>query len=89
MRDLSAESAGLAQLELLDLPIELFPYEPFARRIWELRDNLTIYDAWYVALAEQLSAPLVTLDRKLASASGPLCEFLTPRRPDSFDTGME
>ena len=87
--DLSRVSAGLAHQELLELPLNLFPYEPLARRIWELRDNVTTYDAWYVALAEQLGAPLVTLDRKLATANGPLCEFLTPRRSDSFETGME
>lgn len=49
-------------------------------RIWELRDNLTAYDAAYVALAEALDAPLLTGDRHLARASGPRCpiELLSP-----------
>lgn len=58
--------------------IELYPFDGLHRRVWELRDNLTSYDAWYVALAELLDAPLATLDRRLAAASGPRCEFLVP-----------
>ena len=58
--------------------IELFPYEPFASRAWELRRNLTAYDGWYVALAEALELPLATLDRHLARATGPRCRFLKP-----------
>ena len=46
------------------------PIDVLAVRIWELRENLTAYDAAYVALAEALSAPLVTRDRKLATAPG-------------------
>jgi len=63
---------------MVDLYIELYPYAAVARRVWELRDNLTAYDAWYVALAEQLSAPLVTLDRRMATANGPRCQFRLP-----------
>jgi predicted nucleic acid-binding protein len=44
-------------------------------RVWELRDNLTAYDATYVALAEHLDAPLVTLDARIAGASGVRCEI--------------
>jgi predicted nucleic acid-binding protein len=73
---ISAEQASLAHADLLDLRVELFPYAPFATRIWDLRDNVTCYDAWYVALAETLSAPLATLDARLAKASGPRCRFL-------------
>ena len=51
---------------------------PFADRVWALRNNLTSYDAWYVALAEVLDCPLVTIDRKLSRASGPRCEILVP-----------
>ena len=58
-----AEEASLAHADLLDLRVELFPYAPFAARIWALRQNVTCYDAWYVAVAEALSAPLATLDR--------------------------
>ncbi|HEX9637375.1 MAG TPA: type II toxin-antitoxin system VapC family toxin, partial [Acidobacteriota bacterium] len=68
----------VAHGDLLDCDIELFPYAPFADRIWELRGSVTIYDAWYVALAEALRAPLATLDRKLARAKAARCRFLTP-----------
>lgn len=74
----SSEVASLAHADLLDWPMALFPYSPFAARIWELRTNLTAYDAWYVALAEQLAVPLATLDLRLAGASGPQCAFVTP-----------
>lgn len=57
------------------LPIERAPHEPLLPRVWELRHNLTPYDAAYVALAETLDCPLLTADRRLASASGPICEF--------------
>jgi hypothetical protein len=48
--------AALAHFDLLDLPIALFPYELHAERIWALRENLSTYDAWYVALAGGLGA---------------------------------
>lgn len=70
--------AALAHRDLLDLPFELYPYNPFAERIWELRDTVTAYDAWYVALAETLGTPLATLDQRLANAPGPICRFETP-----------
>ena len=74
----SPDTATHAHADLLDLPIRLQPYEPYGERIWELRDNVTAYDAWYVAVAELLDVPLVTLDDRLARASGPRCRFLTP-----------
>ena len=73
---ISAEQASLAHADLLDLRVELFPYAPFASRVWELRENVTCYDAWYVAIAEALGAPLVTLDTRLAKAPGPRCRFM-------------
>jgi len=76
--DLSADTAALAHDDLVQLRIELFPYEPFAPRVWELRANVTAYDAWYVALAEVLGGPLVTLDLRLARAPGPRCDFRLP-----------
>jgi len=79
---ISAEQASLAYSDLLDLRVELFPYAPFATRIWDLRDNVTCYDAWYVALAEALNAPLATLDARLAKASGTRCRFLVSTPPD-------
>ena len=69
------EAVG-AHRDMLRLDVELFPFRPFANRVWELRDNLTGYDAWYVALAEALDCPLATLDRKLGRAAGPLCEIV-------------
>lgn len=79
--DLSADTATLAHHDLVQLRVELFPYEPHAQRVWELRHNLTAYDAWYVALAESLSAPLVTLDQRIARAHGPRCDFRLPPTP--------
>ncbi|MGH7553669.1 MAG: type II toxin-antitoxin system VapC family toxin [Longimicrobiales bacterium] len=76
--EISPETASLAHADLLALNVELFPYAPFANRVWELRRNVTAYDAWYVALAETLEAGLATLDAKLVSAAGPRCEFVTP-----------
>lgn len=76
--DVSADTAALAHDDLVQLRVELFPYEPFAPRVWELRANLTAYDAWYVALAEALGGPLVTLDRRLTRAPGPRCDFRLP-----------
>jgi predicted nucleic acid-binding protein len=79
--EISADTAALAHADLLSLRIELFSYEPFATRVWELRDNLTPYDGWYVALAESLGAQLATLDLRLSRGSGPRCGFATPPAP--------
>ena len=76
--EVTIDVASMAHADLLDLRVELFPYAPFASRVWELRDNITSYDAWYVALAESLGASLATLDHKLAQAVGPRCDFETP-----------
>ncbi|MBI4538731.1 MAG: type II toxin-antitoxin system VapC family toxin [Gemmatimonadetes bacterium] len=76
--EISGDTAALAHMDLLDLSIELFPYAPFAGRVWELRVNLTTYDAWYVALAETLGARLATLDARLSRAAGPRCDFVVP-----------
>ncbi len=73
----TAEANG-AQEDLTQLEIEQFPFEPFSDRIWELRHTVTSYDAWYVAVAEELGYPLATLDRRLAKTLGPNCKFLTP-----------
>jgi predicted nucleic acid-binding protein len=62
---LSTLEATSAHQDLLRMEMEIFPYEPFAERVWALRRNLTAYDACYVALAEALELPLATLDRHL------------------------
>ena len=58
--------ANAAHEDLMQLDLELFSFEPFAERIWELRHTVTSYDAWYVAVAEALKLPLATLDRRLS-----------------------
>jgi len=59
--------------DLVELPLARAPHLPLLPRCWELRDNLTIYDAAYVALAEALEVPLVTADRRLSRAAGIRC----------------
>lgn len=73
----TAEANG-AQEDLTQLEIEQFPFVPFSDRIWELRHTVTSYDAWYVAVAEELGYPLATLDRRLARTVGSKCKFITP-----------
>lgn len=78
-KQITSVEANAAFEDLTQLSIDLSPFDPFADRIWELRHNLTSYDAWYVAVAETLELPLATLDERLVKASGPTCSFLTPR----------
>lgn len=73
-----ATLVALAYQEFGSLPVQLVPYEPVAERVWELRDTVTPYDAWYVAIAEEFDLELATLDARLARAPGPRCRFLTP-----------
>ncbi|MGI8730651.1 MAG: type II toxin-antitoxin system VapC family toxin [Solirubrobacteraceae bacterium] len=68
--ELSRERAQDARADFADLLIVRHPHAPLADRIWALRENLTAYDATYVALAEALEAPLVTCDARLAGAPG-------------------
>ena len=79
-KDITSAQANAAFEDLMQLKLELFSFDPFADRIWQLRHNLTSYDAWYVAVAEALNLPLATLDERLARAKEAACEFLTPRR---------
>jgi predicted nucleic acid-binding protein len=65
--DLDAVSAHRALTDLAALEVERFSHIHLLTRVWELRDNLTVYDALYVALAEALEAPLVTLDARMAA----------------------
>lgn len=68
--DLSPTRAQDALGLLISFPMERHTHEPLLPRVWELRANLTAYDAVYVALAEGLRAPLVTCDARLANAAG-------------------
>ena len=68
-KDMTAQRGLEAITDFLDLPITRYPHDMFVPRIWELRHNITAYDAAYVALAEALSAPLLTRDARLASSS--------------------
>jgi predicted nucleic acid-binding protein len=77
-RRISESEASQAFEDLMQLPMQLYPFEPFADRVWELRHNLTTYDAWYVAIAEALSLPLATLDAPLTRSKSIRCKFLTP-----------
>ena len=66
----SADRADQALEDLLDLRIARYPHFVLLPRIWQLRHNLSAYDAAYVVLAENLGARLLTRDARLASASG-------------------
>ena len=68
--ELRAERARQALDVLAVFPVTRYSHEPLLERIWGLRENLTAYDAAYVALAEGLRAPLFTRDRHLATAPG-------------------
>lgn len=67
------EQATAAIEDLIELPVLLFPTAPFLRRAWALRENVTPYDACYVALAETLACTMLTADGRLARAPGLQC----------------
>jgi len=75
---IAVHEANAAYEDLMELELELHPFDAFSERVWELRHNVVSYDAWYVALAEALDLPLATLDKRLVGAVGPTCRFLTP-----------
>lgn len=74
---ITTAAANGAQVDLMRLDIELFPFAPLADRIWALRHNVTSYDAWYVAAAETLGVALATLDDRLIRSKGARCQFVT------------
>ena len=79
---LDARRAGLALEDLAALPARRAPHRPLLARCWELRDNLTIYDAAYVAPAEAMHATLLTADRRLARVTRtPVPDRGPPARP--------
>ncbi|HEY1451949.1 MAG TPA: type II toxin-antitoxin system VapC family toxin [Roseiarcus sp.] len=69
-QEIAAARGRNALSDLADFPLWRYPHDSLLSRIWDLRSNLTAYDAAYVALAEALDAPLLTRDRRLASATG-------------------
>ena len=73
-KEMTEPEANAAYADFMELGLHLHPFEPFSGRVWELRHNVTSYDAWYVALG----LPLATLDIRLAATRGPSCRFLTP-----------
>jgi predicted nucleic acid-binding protein len=77
--EIGSRRVAMALDDLAALPVQRAPHRPLIGRCWQLRDNVTIYDAAYVALAEALGATLLTGDRRLAGAAGPRCriELLT------------
>lgn len=75
---ITADQAAQAHADLLDLTVEQWPYDLLTPRVWQLRKNLTSYDASYVALAELLGTAVVTLDRRLGRVPGLRCTVATP-----------
>lgn len=70
---ISGTRFATAVTDLGDMDLDRYPTLRFMRRAWELRANVTAYDAAYVALAEVLDCPLWTADERLAKAPGPTC----------------
>jgi predicted nucleic acid-binding protein len=68
--EIDSERGRAALTDLADFPLHRYPHDFLLPRVWDLRNNLTAYDAVYVALAEALDAPLLTRDRRLAAAAG-------------------
>jgi predicted nucleic acid-binding protein len=68
--DIDPERGRAALADLADLPLHRYPHDFLLPRVWDLRNNLTAYDAVYIALAEALDAPLLTRDRRIAAAAG-------------------
>jgi len=79
--ELGGRRADLAIADLRDLRLDRVPHGPLLARCWELRTNLTVYDAAYVAVAELLGTTLVTADNRLAGAPGPRCRIEVLRSP--------
>ncbi|WP_041790001.1 type II toxin-antitoxin system VapC family toxin [Microlunatus phosphovorus] len=76
--ELTARRAAAAMEDLMALPLQVARLRTLLPRCWELRHNLTPYDAAYVTLAEFSESPLVTADRRLAAAAGPRCKIELP-----------
>jgi predicted nucleic acid-binding protein len=74
-KEISVRKAGVALEDFLDMRLQRVPHRRLVERAWQLRDNVSFYDALYVALAEDLGAPLLTLDARLARAPGVRAEI--------------
>jgi len=83
----SSDVAAQAYDDCQRRAMDLWPFELLAARVWQLRHNLTAYDASYVALAELLDVPLVTLDQAIGKVPGLHCEVLTPDQTDRCEGG--
>ena len=77
-----SSASFLAVSDLENLPLKRSPHRPLLKRIWELRNGVTPYDAAYVALAEALDVVLVTADARLARAPAIRCEIEAIAGPD-------
>jgi predicted nucleic acid-binding protein len=69
-KEISAQKAGAALEDLLEMRLQRVSHRNLVERAWQLRENMSFYDALYVALAEGLGAPLLTLDKKLTRVPG-------------------
>jgi predicted nucleic acid-binding protein len=69
-REISDERAADTRSDFAELALVRYRHQPLNDRVWELRHNLTAYDATFIALAEVLAVPLITCDARLASAPG-------------------
>jgi predicted nucleic acid-binding protein len=78
-RAITPESASDARQRLRKARLRLHPFRYYAERVWELRNNLSVYDAWYVALAERLEQPLITRDAAILRAPGLRCALIDAR----------
>jgi predicted nucleic acid-binding protein len=78
-KTMTARRFAAAVEDLSAVPADRYPVLPFMRRAYELRANVSAYDATYVALAEQLECALITADRRLAAAPGPRCPITVVR----------
>lgn len=75
--EISTARAVQARTVLKELPIERVSHLPFLDRVWDLRDNMTAYDALYVALAEARQCPLATTDTKFERTPGHTADIVT------------
>jgi len=88
--EIDVDTAETALDDLRALDLQRHAHEPLLERVWELRKNLTAYDAVYMALAEALDGVLITCDRRLSRAPGMgrrvalvEAELPKPRKPRS------